>query len=258
MIVVNDENSELLVVRQRDHALASAAFAERWCRPEVIPPSMWHRFVEAVRRHDDGWIGQESAPLISSEGRPLDFKAIPTPEHVAIWRTGVECHRHMDPYVALLIAQHARWLYTHVGQETVEDQRRVQAFTDELGQWIDGCIEQLAGGQSDEQAAVDPHALAAARSLLTFFDQASLILIGALPATDRTEPLWFGTRHEALVMDSCHGALMVTPWPFAGKAWGLTTVARRLTGHLFSSPQHLHEEVARAPQATLEWQVRPG
>lgn len=96
--------------------------------------------------------------------------------------------------IALLIAQHARWLYTHVGQETVEDQRRAQAFTDELGQWIDGCIEQLTGGQSDEQAAVDPDALGAARSLLAFFDQASLSLIGALPAIDRTDPLWFGMR----------------------------------------------------------------
>ncbi len=179
MIVVDQPDGSLLLVRQRDHAAASGLIAQAWRRPTLVASQTWDRQIEAVRRHDDGWSAAEQSPLLDPDGRPFDFKSIPTPQHVALWRRSIELAAQDDPYVALLIAQHARWLYTTVGQDRIEDQRTAQRFADETAARIDGFIEQLSTGSQAERAAVSPRGLGTARVLVAFFDALSLALVGA-------------------------------------------------------------------------------
>ena len=55
MIVVDEPDGSLLLVRQPHHAAMSAQIAAAWRRPAALSPGVWQRLLEAVRVHDDGW-----------------------------------------------------------------------------------------------------------------------------------------------------------------------------------------------------------
>ena len=258
MIVVTEPDNSLLIVRQPDHAVSSARMAQAWCRPDLIEPDMWPRFIEAVRRHDDGWAETEKLPPLDEQGRPLDFKTIHTTQHVRIWRRAVDLAARENAYVGLLVAQHARWLYTHVGRSGIEDKATAMRFTEELALRIDQTIRTLDGGTTSERDAVRPHHLSAARRLLTFFDHFSLALIGALPMLTRTEhPLAFGPRIEKLSITRTDANVQVTPWPFESGPWQLDVQATRLDQQQFTNPQKLALRI-RQPKDKLVWTLNPG
>ncbi len=257
VIVIHEPDNSLLLVWQRDHAASSAAMAEAWCRPQRLAAAMWRRFIEAVRHHDDGWIESEKTPFLGDDGRPLDFKEIPTPHHVTVWRGGIDLAARDDAYGALLIAQHARWLYTHFGQDTMEDQARAQTFTDELTASIDRTIRELSSGSDHEKSAVESKNLAAATTLLSFFDQWSLVLIGALPDFQSDHALSFGDVTANFSIERRGDDVLVEPWPFVDGPWQLTTVTTRLRQSTFADPNDLIEEVAAEPPCSLTWSIRP-
>lgn len=257
MIVIHEPDNSLLLVRQRDHAASSTAMAEAWCRPEALAVPIWQRFIEAVRHHDDGWIESEKIPSLDEDGRPLDFKAIPTPHHVTVWRRGIDLAGRNDAYAALLIAQHARWLYTHFGKDTIEDQARAQKFTDELTTRMDRIIHDLSSGTPCETSAVDPKNLATARTLLSFFDQWSLVLIGALPESESDQILLFNGTSAPLSIERRRDEVSVEPWPFMHGPWQLTTIATRLQQNTFTDTNALIQKIAVEPQTHLTWSIRP-
>lgn len=193
--------ARLTLVRQPDHAATCAQLAAAWHRPTEIPDAVWPRFIEAARRHDDGWIAAEREPAVDPNGQPYDFKSLPTQAHTAIWRGSVDLAEAADPYMALLTALHARWLYGHITLHDGEDeQREAQQLMAEMAQRADGYIEALRGRPGPDRDAVQPTALAAARSLLTLFDRLSLMLIGGLAWTEQLGPAVFGDCQAVLCL----------------------------------------------------------
>ena len=257
MIVIHEPDNSLLLVWQRDHAASSAAMAEAWRRPQVLEPTMWRRFIEAVRRHDDGWTESEKAPILDDAGSPLDFKSIPTPHHVAVWRCGIDQAAAEDAYAALLVAQHARWLYTHFGQDTIEDRALAQKLTNELAMRIDTSIRNLSSGSNPERSAVEPRNLATASRLLSFFDQWSLVLIGALPDLESDLALPYAQTTANLSIQRCGDDVSIEPWPFENGPWTLTTMATRLRQSNFADPDALLQSIAAEPCTDLTWSIRP-
>jgi len=205
---------------------------------------LWARFIEAVRRHDDGWIESEKRPALDRDGRLHDFKSLPVPLHVEVWRRSVDLARRADPYQGLLVAQHARRLYAEFFRDVSgEDQRLARDFIAEMDRAIDACT------------ASEREDLLASRPLLSFFDGLSLRLLGAI-AMDRTELLPFGNDEAVLAVTEEKGGVRVQPWPFAAEAVSLDVRGVRLDASRFGSPDDLAVALARAPAETLRFELK--
>ncbi len=259
MIVVDEPDGSLLLVRQPHHAAMSAQIAAAWRRPAALSPGVWQRLLEAVRVHDDGWWPFEDRPELDPHGRPVDFKSIPTPRHVVVWDRSIERAASADRYVALLVALHARWLYTHVGQDGIEDQACAQEFVRKLNERIDMMIEALGRGTDEQRDAATPTALALARRLVSFFDAVSLCLIGTIDWIDRSEALGFEGRETVLRLERPHKSadVAITPWPFAPDRLTTRVRAVRLPRQRFADPSALAAAMSRADPIDLEWTLGP-
>ena len=256
MIVIEESDGSLLLVRQPDHAIACARIARAWHRPKMLAGEMWSRLIAAVRRHDDGWIVAEKRLMLDEASRPFDFKSIPTATHAAVWRRSVDLGEG-DPYVALLIAQHARWLYTTFAKGKIDQQRIAQELCTDLVMRIDGLLEQLSAGSPREQAAVEPHALEASRALLSFFDALSLVLIGSLPPISKSESVAYADQNTSLTIELRNGTVHVHPWPFEADQWRLETTAMRLTQSAFADSEDLARHIAVNAPTQLAWTLQP-
>ncbi len=257
LIVVDRPEGRLLLVRQVDHAAASAIIARRWPRPDGVTTATWDRFLQAVRRHDDGWIEEERHPRIDPTGRPVDFKSIRTPDHVAVWQRTLVALESEDPFAAVVVAQHARWLYTHVGQANVEDRRAAVAFVESLAHRISRGIARVRAGSAEDRAAVEPHALARFRALLSLFDRLSLSLTGGLPWIDATEAVAFGPCCTPMALQPTARGVGLAPWPFHGPAWRLQTHGMELPTNHFADDDGLEAAIRGATKVTLEDRLAP-
>ena len=262
MIVIDEPPASLLIISQPDHAATSGEIARAWCRPDRFAPVMWERFIEAVRRHDDGWIDTELRPSLDSEGRPHDFKSIHTGDHVLHWRRGIDRAADDELYIGLVVALHARWLYTHVEQGSVEEQRLAHKFVSYLTTRIDAMIRHLASG-TEEAAAVAPNNLFTAQRLLSFFDAISLMLLGGIGWMNQTEPLRFGGATSCLTLTlrkdgPCNRHVHVDPWPLRSPSLAISTKGRRLNRQQFENPDQFDRLLKAAPQIRLRWELLPG
>src|SRR5205085_2628059 len=68
--------------------------------------------LRAVRLHDNGWRELDAAPPIDrSSGRPWSFVDLPPSLRLEVWTRGTARYVDEDPYVALLIVEHALALH---------------------------------------------------------------------------------------------------------------------------------------------------
>lgn len=122
------------LVQQHHHAQISGYLAAHWggangfARPGHYPgatdPTRWRdEVILGIAEHDNGWWEWEAMPRISErDGLPVGIgeAAVPTPENEFAewrvsgferWRRGVDRLAPLHPYAALLVSQHAYWLY---------------------------------------------------------------------------------------------------------------------------------------------------
>jgi len=256
LIVVDSPKDHLLLVHQADHAAASGLIAQRWQRPGDVTVDIWQRFIEAVRRHDDGWAQEERQPRLGAGGRPLDFKSIQTSDHVAVWERTLDHLEEEDPFKAVVVAQHARWLYTHLGQENIEDQRAATDFVASLSQRITRCLVAVRAGNEEERCAVEPHALTRFRVLLGLFDRISLSLLGGLPWIRCIQKVAFGSFVTSISLQPVEGGIRINPWPFSGGSWRLLTATRDLPQRKFTCEADLANKIRLAAVVQIQHHLR--
>lgn len=244
MIVLDQADGSLLVVAQPDHAQTCGQMMRAWRKPVMFDESAWRREIEAAEHHDDGWHRAELEPTLDAHGRPQDFKTISTLQHVAIWRESIELNAQRDAYVGLLVALHARWLYTALPSNHVEEAAIAQAFVDELNLRIDALIH---------TGKWDPAALSAAQRLLSFVDALSLALLGAIDLM-KTEPLHCGDKSSALAVRLDTGKIQ--PWPFMNPSVTLTTQARQLPVQQFANTAAFIQARSAGEPRLLSWTLR--
>ncbi len=256
-MIVLPTKSGLLLFRQPDHAGLSAHVASSWRRPAAIPSSLWPRFIDAVRRHDDGWHEEERGPTLDPEGTPYDFKTLPPHLHVEVWRRSVDMALDVDPYIALLVAKHGRWLYEMLKAEFSCLTADVLDFPKEMETWIERGRARLLQGSAEERAAAEPGALLAARRLLSFFDGISLMLAGAIPVAARTGPLPFDGEESELEIERREGTLAIRPWPFEPGEVQIEIAGMRIEKTRFATPEELARAMSRAPVERVQRQLAP-
>jgi hypothetical protein len=252
-MIVLESPPGLLLVHQAEHARTSAQIAAAWRRPERFKPDLWSRFVEAIRRHDDGWTAAEQSPCLDRDGRPHGFLNLPLDLHVAIWRESVRLARD-DPYIAALITQHCQWLY----REYLDPgQKLVASFIEELDRDLRSLLHILERGTPDERSVVAPDALLSARRLFSFFDSLSLMHWRALPPTARTGPLSFGKGESAFRITWGEKKALIDPWPFDSPFVSLDGRGLRVEKRTFSTSEELSRAMASAPRQDLRWSLGP-
>lgn len=260
MIVLEHANG-WRIVTQQDHARLSGEVASAWDAPDFLPPVSKQRLIEAAIRHDDGWQELDRYPPLDSSGVPFNFRTVPTGKHVAVWRRGLAQIEAEKPFVALLIAQHARWLYTHFSHEgSPEELRQAQAFIDEMTQLMARRLETLLAHDSVHRVAVEPAHLLACRRLLGFYDFLSLRLLGAMGRSQFDEPVAFAERAQRIGLSEDAGdkhAIRVYPWPFKAERIELTCPSTVLTRRSFAGSAEAARAIETGRKETLAWTLLP-
>ena len=263
MIVIDEPSGSLLLVRQPDHAKTCVQLANQWRQPIICDACVWEHFISAVGRHDDGWCNVEKMPAVDHTGRPVGFKSIATIEHVMVWQQSIELALRDDKYAALMIALHARWLYTHVSQNSDKDRRVAQAFVGNITSQIDGLLEVLSHGNLIPREAISPRSLAEMARLLGFFDALSLALLGAITWFVKSEKLVFGNQQDIVKVMRGDGTskgqdiIYLKPWPFNMEQMVLSTHAIRLPMQRFDDSHVLAKCMANQQAFNLCWILRP-
>ena len=253
-MIVLESPPGLLLVHQAEHARTSAQIAAAWHRPEGFTPDLWSRFVDAVRRHDDGWTRAEQSPSLDRDGRPHDFLNVPLHLHIEIWRESVALAND-DPYIGALITQHCQWLY----REYLDPgQKLVASFIEELERRLRSLLSILERGTPGERSAVAPEALLSARKLFSFFDSLSLMLWRALPPAAKTGPLSFAKEESTFWITWGEKKALLDPWPFENPVVYLEGVGLQVQKRTFSAPEELSGAMASAPRHDFQWFLGPG
>ncbi len=113
MIVRPLGDGRVQIVRQVDHDDLSGEIAARWGASGCWAPEPRAAVLRACAEHDDGWWDAERAPALDPQtGRPQQFTAIDTADHVALYRAGIRRVTERDPYAGLLVSMHGAGLYT--------------------------------------------------------------------------------------------------------------------------------------------------
>src|SRR5260221_530628 len=115
MILVEEKgerDSQLLVIRQTDHAFLAGFFAREWGNEKFTKPQPNASFCLAVAEHNNGWSKWELQPTLDHKTRlPFSFMSIPTAAHIALYQKGIERLVKVDHYAGLLASMHASCLY---------------------------------------------------------------------------------------------------------------------------------------------------
>jgi hypothetical protein len=111
-MIVYEQNNELVIIRQTDHALLSGFFAREWGNEECTRPEPFESFRLAAAEHDNGWTEWELLPEVDpATFLPYSFMSIPTERHIALYQHGLERLLKVDRYAALLVSMHCLGLY---------------------------------------------------------------------------------------------------------------------------------------------------
>jgi Protein of unknown function (DUF3891) len=111
-MILQERGSELVLVRQTDHAVLAGFFARELGNDLFKRPEPFESFRLAVSDHDNGWREWELLPQLDPKTRlPYSFMSLPTEEHMAVYQRGIERLVKADRYAGLLASMHCHGLY---------------------------------------------------------------------------------------------------------------------------------------------------
>ncbi len=112
LMIIQQTNDPMLVIRQTDHAILSGFFAREWGNDAFPRPEPFASFCLAAAEHDNGWQEWEMAPGVDPKSfAPYTFMSVPTDEHVLLYQRGIDRVVKSDLYAGLLVASHCMGLY---------------------------------------------------------------------------------------------------------------------------------------------------
>lgn len=251
-----------MLISQLAHARLSGELCAAWddaARPLPLPRD---KFIETIRRHDDGWLPWEQRPEVH-DGVPRDFMEMPLDESLAMWRRSIAVAHTIHPASSVIVGGHFRALcqgsvdkhaarhdrpadFMYLAEDFIEEQDTLRA-------------EYLATIEASRQAGQGA-ALDRGLRLLQLFDFASLWLCCSVPTEPATmhapgtnqgsagqggpEPLVFTPLDEQRIT--------VDPWPFRPASLEVAVVGRRVKAVEYSGS----EALATTPSAEVELRWR--
>ena len=118
-MIVFERRDELGLITQSDHAHLAADLLS------LVPGLASHPrrslLLRATRLHDNGWREIDAAPPLDDKGRPHDFLSLPEPQRIEVWDRATARYTASDPACALLIVEHALYLFRAPASPSTED-----------------------------------------------------------------------------------------------------------------------------------------
>lgn len=130
MIVREEPDGSLLLVRQVDHSMLSGWLAAAWGAPPWEPPSPREPAVIGARLHDYAWIPWDEALVLRPDGRPFNFLEVDRTRLAPLYERGADGVEALDAYAGLLVSLHysgfytSHWGWQHWGRSHLEGEAR--------------------------------------------------------------------------------------------------------------------------------------
>ncbi len=232
-----------LLISQPDHARLSFELAKAWGGADVEPlvgaaddaghplAAVREEFLEAVRRHDDGWIGYR--PLVDiASGLPLPFTEMPADASQAIWNGSIDACREIGPLAGWVVASHFHALQAKHDADHAQWEAWLAAVELRRAAWL---AEWLGASPQHTESLADR-----CLAWLQAFDWMSLWLCCVCPvARDDAmpEPLVVGSEATGWPTirftprrkpDVGPRRVSVTPWPFGSASVELSVGSRTI------------------------------
>jgi len=263
-----ERDSQLLVIRQTDHAFLAGFFAREWGNERFRKPQPNASFCLAVAEHDNGWSEWELQPQLDPKTRqPYSFMSIPTAAHIAIYQRGIERLVRVDHYAGLLGSIHASCLYDRARATMpgfsakyvkVEENQLVSEFIQQLRLQQLRLKVDLRANQATKPFLEDG-LVNANVARLEALDRLSLhfclspgqdVVIDAVPVDDQGE--------EADLELHAEGAnvIAVAPYPFRRDPLSFSIMARRVPKKIYGSDLDFQKGLAASQYFPVKFTMR--
>ncbi len=267
-MIVQPRASELLLIRQTDHAAVSGELAAHWGNADFTPLAPPDGMVLAAAHHDDGWRAWEAAPRVDPRTqRPYQFTDLPLAEHAAFYLTGVDEVAAQDAYAGLMVCLHLSGLYQRrfgidpgipVKRLSPEEDRTRGAVLDQLAARQLALRQRLAAGEVPVRMLEEGHVWANYK-LLQIFDRLSLYFCTRPPRPMMLAPAPadYGGQDVELALEPLGGqAVRLTPWPFDVSALPVRVRASVVPDREYRDDADFRATFAAAPVTDLEFELR--
>lgn len=253
----SDDGAEAWVlISQLAHARLSGELCAAWNDDARSLPMSRDRFIETVRRHDDGWLVWEQRPEVAA-GVPRDFMEMPLDESIAIWRRSIAVAHTIDPAASVIVGSHFRSLCQ--GSVTKHEARQdrpadQQYLAEDFVEEQDSLRAEFLATIKSSRRGEQERSLDRGLRLLQLFDFASLWLCCSVPTEPTTmhaaddEPLVFTPLED--------GRITIAPWPFRPESLDLAVVGRQVRAAAYAGSDAL--AVAPSTEVELRWRLEPG
>jgi hypothetical protein len=267
-MILLERVDHVLVIRQTDHAMLAGFLAHEWGNAAFARPELFESFCLATREHDNGWTEWEMTPQLDPKTRlPYTFMSIPTEEHLAIYRRGIERIVKVDPYAGLLVSMHCAGLYdraratlpgfsakyTKSGETRVVDEYLDYLKLRQMRIKSDLRLNRAMTGFGEEAA------LGRRARLLEVLDRLSLYFclnsqedttMEAVPVDDG------GGEIDCQVRRQGDDVVALDPYPFRRDAQAVSILARRVPRRVYRDAEDFQKTLAGAPYFAINFAVR--
>jgi hypothetical protein len=233
VVIVREMDAALRLVTQPDHAALAAELLALLRLPGLVEHPRRRELLRAVRLHDNGWQELDAAPRVErASGRPHAFLDLPDALRLEVWARGTRRYREREPYLALLVGEHARTLFAH--------RRDADGWRELLAELDEARTELLA------RCALDDAALRADYRFLDLADRLSLVACNGWREPLEWEPSAGERLHGELRRGERGGEeIALLPFPLAG-ATTFTFACRHVPVRRFDSDTDLAVALASA------------
>jgi hypothetical protein len=269
-MIVQDQSSNLILIRQTDHAMLAGFFAREWGNELFTRPEPFNSFRMAAAEHDNGWNDWELLPRIDpATFSPYTFMSIPTTEHIELYKRGIDRIVHEDQYAALLVAMHTAGLYdraraTMPGFSAKYVKSNESQFVSEFVQRLR--LQQLRlkvdlRGNAATKDFTDDKTLQMNLQRLEALDRLSLYFCLASPSEytiDAVPKDYEGSEADWELRPQGGQSVVVTPYPFRRDPLEISILARRIPKRRYSDDLDLQKTLAAAPYFAIQFTLSAG
>jgi hypothetical protein len=268
-MIVQPRAEGLFLIRQTDHAALSGLFAENWGRSPFVLPVPQASVRIAATHHDDGWYDWEAAPRINpATQRPYQFTDLPTAEHAAFYRHGIDQVRNRDGYAGLLVCMHLAGLYRMrlgpnnpfgLARPSLQEEKHLREILGRLEEDQERLRYGLAAEGVPERLLSDPF-LTVNYRLLQFFDRLSLYFCVRPPDERRMEVPrdYEGNLVEMTLRPLAEGKVVLRPYPFRSEPLGVLVKGWVVPDRVYVDDRDFQTAFAAAPVLTLRYDLCAG
>lgn len=235
-----------LLINQIEHARISAEIAA--CLPERTRIDTL--VVKIINHHDDGWRASDEEPAFdAANGRPYDFREMPSRSKNQIWGRSIADAVQFGPLAQFLVARHFLRLRQTVDGPTVSAAHRefARRFQRQSERWL-ADWQALDSVHHREQEALRQLAK------LQWLDDWSLWLCCAERQRD-----WQTTDHQGreicLLPDDLPRVFRVDPWPFSVDQVACQVSSRFLPVKEYADAASMRKALVH--DVVLRWQLVP-